>query len=390
MSILLIDDTPLHRLALAGMLEDEGYTDLLQAASAAEAFKVLDDTDPATIDLVLTDLNMPEMDGIEVCRALKARRGWEDVPIIVVTSSSDAADLRVAFAAGAVDYITKPPNEVELLARVRSTLRLKQEMDLRKAREQKLLEVSQQLTDKNLQLTEMNQAMEKMFDSLAAHHSLLQVEQDKSERLLLNILPKPIAERLKQNEGVIADSFPEATVLFADIADFTPLAARMSPEDLIALLNEVFSIFDRLAEKHGLEKIKTIGDAYMAVAGVPTPRPDHAEAVADMALEMRAAFGERRSRTGSLFSLRIGAHTGPVVAGVIGQKKFIYDLWGDTVNMASRMESHGVTGSIQVTTETFERLQARYLFEARGPISIKGKGEVMTYFLVGRKDLPSG
>jgi len=383
MSILLVDDTLTHRLALSSMLKAAGHSDVRLAASAREVFELLSAA-AASIDLILMDVRMPETDGLTACQQIKANPVWQDIPVIMVTASSEEDDLQAAFEAGAMDYITKPPKQAELLARVRSAQKLKSEMDRRKAREQELLDLSRQLAEGNARLTEMNHSMEKMFDSLAEHHGLLQVEQDKSERLLLNILPKPIAERLKHNASVIADSFPAATVLFADIVDFTPLSTRMKPEDLILLLNDTFSVFDQLAEQYQLEKIKTIGDAYMAVSGVPTSRADHAEAAADMALAMRAAFGGRKSLSGRLLKIRIGLHSGSVVAGVIGTKKFIYDLWGDTVNLASRMESHGLADHIQVTPETYQLLAGRYAFEERGPITIKGRGEMTTYWLTGR------
>ena len=212
----------------------------------------------------------------------------------------------------------------------------------------------------------------------------LAVEQDRSERLLLNVLPAPIAARLKQGEAVIADRFQEVTVLFVDLVDFTRSSDRSTPERVVQVLDDLFTAFDRLAERHGLEKIKTIGDAYMAVGGLPEPRPDHAQAVAEMALALREETARHRDPSGQPLALRIGIDTGPVVAGVIGTTKFSYDLWGDTVNTASRMESQGVVGCIQVTERTYRRLRDRYRFERRGPIQIKGKGELVTWFLVGR------
>ena len=205
-------------------------------------------------------------------------------------------------------------------------------------------------------------------------------EYERSERLLLNVLPEPVAQRLKRHEGVIADRFEEATVLFADIADFTPLSAGLAPEAVVELLNGVFSDFDRLAEEHGLEKIKTIGDAYMVAAGIPMPRPDHCRAIAEMALAMVAVTALHRDGV----RLRVGIDTGPVVAGVIGRRKFIYDLWGDTVNTASRMESHGIPGEIQVTERVVAALDGGYLLEARGTIEVKGKGPMPTWILRGR------
>ncbi len=216
----------------------------------------------------------------------------------------------------------------------------------------------------------------------------LHYEHEQSEKLLLNILPEPIAERLKLLESNIADSFAEVTILFADLVDFTKLATVLAPTELVSLLNEIFSTFDELTETHGLEKIKTIGDAYMVACGLPTFRSDHAEAIAEMALDMQQAIGKFNDLRGLDFSLRIGINTGSVVAGVIGTKKFIYDLWGDAVNTASRMESHGIAGANQVTETTYEILKDKYVFEERGMIEIKGKGEMKTYLLTGRLVCP--
>ena len=215
----------------------------------------------------------------------------------------------------------------------------------------------------------------------------LAAEQQRSERLLLNVLPAPIAARLKQTDGVIADAFPEATVLFADLVDFTRRSQRSGPEEVVQGLNDLFSAFDRLTRRLGLEKIKTIGDAYMVAGGLPDPRPDHAQAVAEMALAMREEVARHRDPGGRPLAVRIGIDTGPVVAGVIGMDKFSYDLWGDTVNTASRMESTGIPGSIQVTERTYRRLRDRYRFQKRGPIHVKGKGELVTYLLVDRREL---
>jgi guanylate cyclase len=207
-------------------------------------------------------------------------------------------------------------------------------------------------------------------------------ERERSERLLLNVLPEPIAARLKEESGVIADAFDDVTVLFADIVDFTRLSSRVPPDEVVRILDGMFSVFDRLADRFGLEKIKTIGDAYMVAGGLPMPRPDHTDAMARMALAMRDAVAEREARAGQPMAIRIGMDAGPVVAGVIGTRKFIYDLWGDTVNTASRMESHGLPGAIQVTDRVYDRLRDRYLFECRGGVPVKGKGEMTTYLLI--------
>jgi guanylate cyclase len=214
----------------------------------------------------------------------------------------------------------------------------------------------------------------------------LRVEQAKAESLLLNILPQSIADRLKAEPRTIADQFSSASILFADVVDFTPLSERLPPAEVVGLLDHLFSHFDELAENYGLEKIKTIGDCYMVAAGVPSPRHDHARALALMALDMQTAMHSLDGEVGQLgLELRVGINSGPVVAGVIGRKRFLYDLWGDAVNTASRMESHGVSGRIQITGATKELLEDEFVCEPRGTIPIKGKGEIEVWYLVGRR-----
>jgi len=216
----------------------------------------------------------------------------------------------------------------------------------------------------------------------------LEIEQAKSERLLLNVLPTSVANRLKESDEVIADDFAAATVLFADIVGFTPLAQELAPEEAVALLDRMFADWDGLTARHGVEKIKTIGDAYMAAGGIPSPRQDHAEAIADMALEMGRAVERCSAASGLPLEVRIGIDSGPVVAGVIGRARFIYDLWGDTVNTASRMESHGLPGAIQVTERVYRKLSDRYEFREREPMEVKGKGVMTPYLLLGKRSGP--
>jgi class 3 adenylate cyclase len=223
-----------------------------------------------------------------------------------------------------------------------------------------------------------------IYASMMYYVNAFQREHNKSEKLLLNVLPSSIADRLKQKEEIIADGFGEVTILFADIVNFTKLSARISPQELVAMLNIIFSAFDRLALFYGLEKIKTIGDAYMVVGGLPLPREDHAEAIAEMALSMQEEISRLRPEIGEDLSIRIGINTGSVVAGVIGIQKFIYDLWGDAVNTASRMESHGVVNCIQLTETTYKYLKDKYSCEERGTIEVKGKGNMKVYFLKGK------
>ncbi|HEY8630229.1 MAG TPA: adenylate/guanylate cyclase domain-containing protein [Gaiellaceae bacterium] len=232
-------------------------------------------------------------------------------------------------------------------------------------------------------------ARERALAELARKHEALELEQSKSERLLLNVLPPPVAARLKEHEGTIADDCSGVTVLFADIVGFTPLSERLSASELVSLLDLVFSRWDAVAADHGVEKIKTIGDAYMVASGVPLPRDDHAEAIAEMALAMGPEVARCSAETGLPLEIRIGIDTGPVVAGVIGRAKFIYDLWGDTVNTASRMESHAAPGTIQVTERAYERLRHRYELRRRSVIEVKGKGPMTCYLLIGPRADPA-
>ena len=365
MKILLVDDSNAQRLLLMSMLKARGYTDILQADSAARAFEFLHMDASASaprsdVDLILMDLNMPEIDGLEAIQRIKGLESLRDIPIIVITASADTSDLQASFDAGAMDYLTKPPNPAELTVRIRSALQLKQETDQRKEREASLNAALAELDQRNRQLDE---------------------ERKHSEDLLLNILPPPIVTRLKGGQSVIADGFAEATVLFVDVVGFTSFSADMVPVELVTLLNELFELLDSAADTYGVEKIKTMGDAYIAVSGVPTPRADHVEAVVSMALDVREGLAEM----GDYMQIRTGIHTGPVVAGVIGTKKFTYDLWGDTVNVASRMQSACGPGEIRVTADVFERVRGLFSFSEPSLVQVKGKGEMSTYLLLGRK-----
>ena len=344
--ILVVDDNRMNRLKLAHSLERQGHT----VASAENGQQALDMIQAQSFDLVLLDIIMPKMDGYQVLERVKGDNTLRDIPIIVISAIGEMDSVARCIKMGAEEYLPKPFNPVLLKARIGACLEKK-----------------------------------RLRDQEQAYLGQLQIEQERSEQLLLNILPKPIADRLKDGQGIIADSFAEVSVLFADIVGFTRLSANMSPKTLVVMLNGVFSAFDQLVEQHGLEKIKTIGDEYMAVGGLPTPRPDHVEAIADMALDMQASINQFKVSNDEPLHIRIGIHIGPVVAGVIGQRKFSYDLWGDTVNTASRMASHGLTDHIQVTAAVYERLQDKYLFEERGVIQVKSKGEMMTYFLAGKR-----
>lgn len=326
--ILVVDDTPANIQSITAILKEKGYQ-ISVATNGKQALDVLSRIRP---DLILLDVMMPEMDGFETCRHLKADDRWRNIPVIFLTAKTETADIVQGFELGAVDYVAKPFNAHELLARVHTHLTI---------------------------------------DRLSREN----------ERLLLNILPPPIAERLKAGDSRIADSFDSVSVLFADIVGFTELASSVSADSLVELLNELFTKFDLTAQEMGIEKIKTVGDAYMAVCGLPEKCEDHVERIMKLALALMSIAREFRKESGNPIRLRIGINAGPVVAGVIGKNKFIYDLWGDTVNLASRMESSGVPDSIQVTRPVFEKIGGRYPFDSRGAIEIKGKGTVETWVL---------
>lgn len=339
-NILIVDDTPDNLRLLSSILTKQGY-EVGKALSGEMALKSASSAPP---DLILLDILMPEMNGYEVCEHLKADRKTRDIPVIFISALDDVFDKVKAFSIGGVDYITKPFQDEEVIARVQTHL--------------------------NIQFLQ----------------KALQQEQEKSERLLLNILPETIVQELKQNQRATPMQYNEASFLFSDIVGFAPSSSSMPPTEVVNLLNQVFSTFDQLLEQHGVEKIRTIGDAYFVAAGVPNIRPDHAEAIADMALDMQQAISRFHWPDSESLALRIGINTGgPVVAAVIGTRKFAYDVWGDAVNIACRMENQGIPGRIQVTAATYERLKNKYKFQERGAIAVKGRGEMTTYWLIGRK-----
>ena len=340
--ILVVEDEPEAQALLKLLLENYGYN-LVMASDGQTAWEILEH---GQIDLVLLDLFLPEMNGYELLERMRSNSALNTLPTIVVSGAVDMDGVVRCVELGADDFLPKPFHPLLLRTRIDAGLEKK-----------------------------------RLRDQENAYLQQIKEEREKSDRLLLNVLPSAIADRLKRGEATIAESFPDVTVLFADIAHFTELSERTPAPTLVGLLNEIFSAFDQLAEIHGLEKIKTIGDNYMAVGGLPVPRPDHAIRVAAMALDMQLAISQFNAAQGTGLALRIGIHSGPVVAGIIGQKKFSYDLWGDTVNLASRMESHGHPGEIQVSEASQLKLRSHYRLEPRGKIQIKGKGPMNTFLL---------
>jgi adenylate cyclase len=351
-SILVVDDQDANVLLLKRILQCAGYA---AVSSTTHPEQVCELHRQNRYALILLDLQMPAMDGFQVMERLKEIETDGYLPVLVITAQPDHK-LR-ALRAGARDFVSKPFDLPEVLMRVHNMLEVRL----------------------------LNLKAKTLYERLA-------LEQRVSERLLLNVLPQAIVERLKARPAatdgfpeIIADGFPEATILFAGLHDFSRLTENMAATELVALLNNVYSGFDTIVQKLGLEKIKIVGESYMIAAGVPKPRSDHAEAIAEAALALQQEIVRHDAPGGETYCLRIGINTGPVVAGVIGKTKFSYDVWGETVNTAWHMETYGAPGRIQVNETTYARLRAQYLFEDRGEFFVKEKGELKTYFLKGHK-----
>jgi len=344
--ILVVDDIASNRDLLSRRLLREGH----QVATVEDGATALDRLVDEKFDLILLDLMMPGMNGFEVLCRLKSSSRTRHIPVIVISALDEFDSAVRCIEAGAEDYLPKPFDPILLRARIDACLEKKWLRD----REQ-------------------------------SHFEELRLEKQRSESLLLHILPQTIVTRMRNGAAVVADRFANATILFSDLVGFTPLAAELPPDQVVEILSTVFSRFDRAVDQHGLEKIKTIGDAYMVAGGLPEPLPDHCRRIADLALDMVAIVEEIRGSLGIEVKARLGIHVGPVVAGVIGSHKFIYDVWGDTVNTASRMETFGAAGRIHISGEMRRALGDDYAFEPRGLLEIKGKGVMDTYFLLGAK-----
>lgn len=343
-AILVVDDNPANTEYLSRKLNAAKHTVFI-ANSGLEAERLLNGE--THIDLVLLDILMPDLSGYEILGRNRQLLQCKNIPVIVVSSLDEQETVYRCLESGAQDFISKPVNFMILAARINSALERKY-----------------------------------LLDREEEHLAKIEAEKQKNEELLLNILPQPIAMRMKANEYLIADSVASCSILFADIVGFTPLSEALGPVRVVEMLNKIFTEFDNFCEDIGVEKIKTIGDNYMVAGGVPTPDQEHACKVAQMAIAMMRYIREHPAMDGTRLDMRIGIHSGPAVAGVIGRKKFVYDLWGDAVNTAGRMESHGEAGSIQISAQTAELLQGRFEMQRRGMVPIKGKGDLETFTLV--------
>ncbi|MEH6405527.1 MAG: adenylate/guanylate cyclase domain-containing protein [Sneathiella sp.] len=340
--ILVVDDMEANRDLLSRRLSRDGHA-VATADGGVQAMQRLEEED---FDLVLLDLMMPDLNGFEVLARMKASEKLRDLPVIMISALDEVDSVIRCIEAGAEDYLAKPFDPVLLRARINASLEKKHWRD----REHLYLDQ-------------------------------LETEKAKNEKLLLSILPQQVVRRLNQGETIIADRFDEVTVLFSDLVGFTQFSAVTPPADLVEYLNWLFSHFDILANELGVEKVKTIGDAYMVVAGMTQPRSDHAAMATRMAQGMLKAVRKVNADIGQNFQIRIGLHSGPVVAGIVGTHRFVYDVWGDTVNVASRLESSSLPDRIQISDFTSQLLGADFTLEPRGDIDIKGKGKMATYFV---------
>ena len=341
-SILIVEDSRINRKILTNLLEKEGCR-IRAAEHGREALALLQEEKP---DLIVLDVLMPEMNGLELCRRLKQEAATRDIPVIFISSLDDTTDKLNGFEAGAVDYITKPFHPAEVLARINTHL--------------KLCLLQRQLAEKN---------------------RLLALEKQKFEAVLRNVLPARVARELMEKGCCTPQYFPEVTVCFVDIVQFTAVAATLEPEVLIRELNTLFTAFDRIAEAHCCERMKTIGDAYLCACGLPEAKEHHVRATADAALAMIAYLTERNRSARLQWQVRVGIHTGPVVGGIVGTKKYLYDIFGDTVNIAARLEGLSAPMRINVSAEVYQVLHSDFVFACPLVVEMKGKGLQTTYFL---------
>lgn len=337
--ILLVDDIEENLKVLSETLVHRGFKPL-QARSGARALEIAAKAMP---DLILLDIRMPDMDGFETIAALKAGPATRDIPVIFISALSDIEDKVQGFQAGAVDYISKPFREEEVIARVSTHLSLR--------------------------------------------HAMRRVEEEqaKSEKLLLNILPASVAQELKDTGSSKPQIFPQASILFTDFVNFTPKSTSMEPAVLISELNDMFTEFDAIIDSHGCQRIKTVGDAYIAVAGMPEVQGDHARRLTAAALDILAYLEARNRRGNQVWEARAGIHSGEVVGAIVGTSKYLYDIFGDAVNIASRVEGASKAGHLTVSEATWKQLGDAFSGEARGEVDVKGKGSITMYFVTGKK-----
>jgi len=344
--ILIIEDDPLHYKILSQVLREMDYhVELLKAESGIKALEILKTEIP---DLILTDWDMPQMSGIDFCKIVQANKKLEQIPVIMCTGiNKSSTNLKTAFDSGVVDFIRKPIDKMELVSRVNSMLRLSDS-----------------------------------YKTIKRQKEELETEKQKSDRLLLNILPQKIAKELKEKGESKPQLYKNITVLYSDIVDFTRKTLQMPPSVLLNELNDLTKGFDLIMEKHSCEKIKTVGDAYVGVCGLPEPNPNHAQNILNAAKDIIDFLNQRNSNTDFTWEVRIGIDTGDVMGGIIGATKYVFDIFGDPVNTASRLESNSETMRIHLSERTYKLVKDEYEFEEQAPLEVKGKGLMKMFFVV--------
>ncbi|MDA3953251.1 MAG: response regulator [Bacteroidales bacterium] len=343
--ILIIEDDPIHGKIIYHILKNTGQNfQLLQSRNGFEALKILEKETP---DLILTDWEMPEMSGIELCKKIQAIRDFEDIPVIMCTGiKTSSENLKTAFESGVVDFIRKPIDKVELMSRVNSMLKLSES-----------------------------------YQTIKRQKEEIEAEKEKSDKLLLNILPQKIANDLKEFGEIKPKLYKDVTVFYSDIVGFTEKTMKIHPNTLLNELNDIVKGFDAIMVKNNCEKIKTVGDAYIAVCGLPIPNSKHAENILNAAIDTMAYLKKRNEKSKFIWEIRLGIDTGEVAGGIIGTNKFIYDIFGDPVNTASRLEQNSKTMRIHLSETTYKLVKDKYEFEEQAPLEVKGKGKMKMFFV---------
>jgi adenylate cyclase len=343
--ILVIEDDPVYHKVIQHILENSDYTlEILHSSNARDALKILEKELP---DLILTDWEMPEINGIEFCKIIQKKEEFEQIPVIMCTGANTSSEnLKTAFESGVVDFVRKPIDKMELISRVNSMLKLSES-----------------------------------YQTIKRQKEELQLEKDKSDKLLLNILPKKVAEDLKETGKTEPKLYNNVTVFYSDIVDFTEKTLQIPTKVLLNELNDIVKGFDAIMDKNHCEKIKTVGDAYIAVCGMPIPDPKHAENIVNAAIDSIAFLANRNRNSKYKWEVRLGIHTGEVVGGIIGTKKYIYDIFGDPVNTASRLEHNSKTMRIHLSETTYNLVKNKFEFEEQPPLEVKGKGKMKMYFV---------
>lgn len=394
--ILIVEDSPMQATLLRRILKRENY-ETIAAKDGADGYDMVCNEEPI---LVITDINMPGMDGYELCQKIKKNDDLPHIPVILVTSLLNPEDLIRGIEVGADNYITKPYNADTLLNKVNELIQHPlppvqdnqsetiefdgDQYNIRASREH----ILNFLITTYENISQQNQKLTQLHEDLKEVNEQLEMSQEETKDLLYNTLPQPVADNLMAYGKVRPERYDEVTILFTDFIDFTQATENMDPQDLVQTLEQYFSYFDEVTEQYGLEKIKTIGDSYMMAGGVPERNATHALDTVLAAMDILNYMNQKKDQAekNGWWPIRIGINTGPVVAGIIGEKRFAYDVWGNSVNLASRMESHGQPGAVNISENTFQQVCKFFNCEAHHEVEVKGVGEITIYTVQGLKE----